>query len=64
MKLENANLTSEHDLALTRANYESWFGNKVSASIQDTRPLVSHERVMSEIEAIIYHAELKSRKLA
>ena len=55
---------SQSDLTLARANHESWFQNKVLASMQDTRPLVNHELVMSEIEAIINQAELKSRKLA
>lgn len=64
MKLIAANLPSQSDLKLTRANHESWFENKVLASMQDTRPLVNHEQVMSEVEAIIYQAELKSRKLA
>jgi len=28
--------------------------------MQDIRPLVNHEQVLSEVEAIIYQAELKS----
>jgi hypothetical protein len=64
MKLVDSIPPSQSDLTLARANHESWFQNKVLASMQDTRPLVNHEQVMSEIEAIINQAELKSRKLA
>jgi hypothetical protein len=64
MKLVDSIPPSQSDLTLARANHESWFQNKVLASMQDTRSLVNHEQVMSEIEAIINHAELKSRKLA
>lgn len=64
MKLVDSIPPSQSDLTLARANHESWFQNKVLASMQDTRPLVNHELVMSEIEAIINQAELKSRKLA
>ena len=64
MKLNIEIPPAESDLALARANHESWFQNKVLASMQDTRPLVNHQQVMSEVEAIIYQAELNSRKLA
>ena len=64
MKLVDSIPPSQSDLTLARANHESWFQNKVLASMQDTRSLVNHEQVMSEIEAIINQAELKSRKLA
>jgi hypothetical protein len=64
MKLIKSILPSQSDLTLAQANHESWFQNKVLASMQDTRPHVGHEKVMSEVEAIIYQAELKSRKLA
>jgi|GEM_PF-3209485 hypothetical protein len=64
MKLVDSIPPSQSDLTLARANHESWFQNKVLASMQDTRPLVNHEQVMSEIEAIINQAELKSRKPA
>ena len=60
MKLDHANDSSVSDLALARANYENWFQNKVLASTRDTRPLISHEKVISEVEAIIYKAELKN----
>ena len=59
MKLDNASDSSVSDLTLARANYENWFQNKVLASTRDTRPLISHEQVISEVEAIIYQAELK-----
>jgi hypothetical protein len=64
MKLIDSIPPSQSDLTLARTNHESWFQNKVLASMQDTRPLVNHEQVMSEVEAIIYQADLKSRKLA
>ena len=64
MKLIKPIIPSQSDLTLARANHESWFQNKVIASMQNKKPLVSHEQVMSEVEAIIYQAELKSRKLA
>ena len=64
MKLVDSIPPSQSDLTLARENHESWFQNKVLASMQDTRSLVNHEQVMSEIEAIINQAELKSRKLA
>ena len=64
MKLIESIPPSQSDLTLARAIHESWFQNKVLASMQDPKPLVSHEQVMSEVEAIIYQAELKSRKLA
>jgi hypothetical protein len=64
MTLIKSSLPSQSDLTLAQANHESWFQNKVLASMQDTRPHVGHEKVMSEVEAIIYQAELKSRKLA
>ncbi len=64
MKLIESIPPSLSDLTLARTNHESWFKNKVLASMQDTRPLVNHEQVMSEVEAIIHEAELKSRKLA
>jgi hypothetical protein len=60
MGSNNTNYSVESDLALARANYERWFHNKVLGSIQDTRSLVNHGKVISEVQAIIYQAELKN----
>jgi len=60
MKLGHLNDPTASELALARANYETWFQNKISASMRQTSTLVSHEQVMYEVEAIIYQAELKN----
>ena len=60
MDLNNTNYSVEGDLALARAKYERWFHNKVLGSTQDTRSLVSHGKVISEVQAIIYQAERKN----
>jgi hypothetical protein len=60
MDSNNTNYSVESDFALARANYERWFQNKVLASTQDTRSLVSHGEMISEVKAIIYQAEMKN----
>ncbi len=37
--------------------YDRWFRAKVQASLEDARPLIPHDQVMADIDAIIANAE-------
>ena len=41
------------------AAYDSWFRAQVQASIDDQRPSISHEQVMSDIQALIDSKRLR-----
>lgn len=51
----------ESEFATTEqaSSYESWLRAKVRNSLNDSRPAIPHDEVMSEMEAIIDAAEHK-----
>jgi hypothetical protein len=42
--------------------YGRWFRAKVLASLEDPRPAIPHDEVMTEIDAIIADAEKRQRE--
>ncbi len=41
--------------------YDRWFRAKVQASLDDARPVIPHDQVMADIDAIIVSAEKQQR---
>ena len=42
--------------------YGRWFRAKVRASLEDPRPAIPHDEVMTEVDAIIADAEKRQRE--
>ena len=42
--------------------YGRWFRTKVRASLEDPRPAIPHDDVMTEVDAIIADAEKRQRE--
>jgi hypothetical protein len=42
--------------------YGRWFRAKVRASLEDPRPAIAHDDVMTEVDAIIADAEKRQRE--
>lgn len=40
-------------LTCHQKTYDAWFREKVQEALQDTRPLVGHQQVMDEAQAVI-----------
>jgi hypothetical protein len=51
--------TIESEFATTEdaEAYDRWFRAKVQASLDDVRPVIPHDQVMADIDAIIASAE-------
>jgi len=50
-------IVSEFATEEERAAYEKWLKEKVAASLADGRPVIPHDEVMAEVQAIIDHAK-------
>jgi hypothetical protein len=46
-------IVSEFDSPEEEAAYNEWFRKKVEASLADPRPVVPHDQVMAELDAIL-----------
>ncbi|HUG23906.1 stability determinant [Piscinibacter sp.] len=46
-------IVSEFDTEEQAASYERWFRAKVQASLDDPRPNIPHDQVMSEVRAAL-----------
>lgn len=54
-------IVSEFETEEQAASYDRWFRAKVQASLDDPRPVIPHDQVMAEMEAIIAQAEARRR---
>lgn len=52
---------SEFETEEQEAEYTAWLRAKVAASLADPRPMIPHDQVMAEIDAIIDAAEARQR---
>jgi len=52
-----SSIVSEFETEEKAASYDHWFRAKVHASLVDLRPVVPHDEVMAEMDAIIAEAE-------
>lgn len=53
-------IVSEFETEEQAASYDRWFRAKVQASLDDPRPSIAHDQVMSEIQALL-EAKRKQR---
>ncbi|MDO4684059.1 MAG: antitoxin [Lautropia sp.] len=52
---------SEFETEEQEAEYIAWLRAKVDASLADPRPMIPHDQVMAEMDAIIDAAEARQR---
>ena len=50
-------IKSEFDTTEEQAAYEVWFRSKVEASLADTRPPMTHDVVMAELDGLMGEAK-------
>ncbi len=54
-------IISEFDTQEEADAYDKWFREKVQASLDDPRPLIPHDQVMAELDAIIEAAKARKK---
>ncbi|MCW5238536.1 type II toxin-antitoxin system RelB family antitoxin [Verminephrobacter eiseniae] len=61
MSTDLSPIVSEFETSDQQASYTEWLRAKVAASLADPRPVIPHDEVMAELDAMIDEIEAERR---